>query len=101
MRRPERTKLQVVTEDEIRDLLANQLEVLEPGLCLIEKEKYIPNPLGTRGFIDLLARDASGHFVLIELKRSDASAREAIHEILKYVEGVKYHLGAGITKFAS
>lgn len=82
-----------MTEGELRDLLGAQIEVLEPGLILLEKEKYIPNKLGTRGFIDLVARDTSHHLVLIELKRSDASAREAIHEILKYVEGVKSHLG--------
>lgn len=32
--------------------------------------------------------------MLIELKRSNAAAREAIHEVYKYVEGVKAHLGA-------
>jgi hypothetical protein len=83
-----------VTEDELRDRLAVDIEVLELGLTLLEKEKYIPNELGTRGFIDLFARDRNGHFVLIELKRSNAAAREAIHEVLKYVEGVKTHLGA-------
>ena len=53
-----------------------------------------PNELGTRGFIDLFARDTHGHFVLIELKRSASSSRDAIHEVLKYVEGVKAYLGA-------
>jgi hypothetical protein len=32
--------------------------------------------------------------VLIEFKRSDTAAREALHEIHKYVEGVKQHFGA-------
>jgi hypothetical protein len=81
-------------EAELRDLLAFQLDKLEKGLKLIQKEKYIPNELGTRGFIDLLAHDADGRWVLLELKRSDAAAREAIHEIFKYVEGVKAHLRA-------
>ena len=80
-------------EHELRDALATQIQILEAGLVLLEKEKFVPNELGTRGFIDLFARDAKGHFVLIELKRSDAAAREAIHEVLKYVEGVKVHLG--------
>jgi hypothetical protein len=83
-----------LTEDEIRDLLAAQIDVLEPGLVLMEKEKHVPHNLGTSGFIDLFAHDAAGHIVLIELKRSDSAAREAIHEVLKYVEGVKHHLGA-------
>lgn len=83
-----------MTEDELREVLGAQIEILEPGLVLLDKEKYIPNKLGTRGFIDLVARDSRGQFVLIELKRSDAATRDAIHEILKYVEGVKAHLGA-------
>lgn len=82
-----------ISESELRDLLAKQLAVLEPGLSLIKKEQYVPSSIGTRGFIDLFARDRDGHFVLIELKRSDAAAREAIHEVLKYAEGVKRHLG--------
>ena len=85
--------VKAMTEDELRDILAVQIEALEPGLVLLETEQYIPNKLGTRGFIDLFARDVAGHFVLIELKRSDSAAREAIHEVLKYVEGVKEHLG--------
>jgi hypothetical protein len=82
-----------VTEEELKNLLADRICDLEPGLTLLEKEKYVPNKLGTRGFIDLFARDNKGHFVLIELKRSDAATRDAIHEVLKYVEGVKAHLG--------
>jgi hypothetical protein len=82
-----------VTEEELKNLLADRICDLEPGLTLLKKEKYVPNKLGTRGFIDLFARDNKGHFVLIELKRSDAATRDAIHEVLKYVEGVKAHLG--------
>lgn len=81
-------------EASLRDLLAKDIGVIEAGLSLLDKEKYIPNSLGTRGFIDLYARDKNGHHVLIELKRSNAASREAIHEVLKYVEGVKRHLGA-------
>ncbi|ABF42761.1 hypothetical protein Acid345_3761 [Candidatus Koribacter versatilis Ellin345] len=82
------------SEAELRDFLADNITRIEPGLTLLDKEKYIPNAIGTRGFIDLLAQDERGHFVLIELKRSDAASREAIHEVHKYVEGVKRHLGA-------
>jgi hypothetical protein len=79
-------------EAELRDLLSVQLEAIEPGLILVKKEQYIPNDLGTRSFIDLLARDREDRWVLIELKRSGAASREAIHEIYKYIEGVKAHL---------
>ena len=81
-------------ESDLRDLIAKDITTLESGLTLLSKEQHIPNSLGTRSFIDLYARDAKRHHVLIELKKSDASAREALHEIHKYVEGVKQHLGA-------
>jgi len=81
-------------EARLRDLLSSQIEVLEDGLTLLSTEKYIPSTIGTRSFIDILAKDRRGRWVLIELKRSDAAGREAIHEIYKYVEAVKDHLGA-------
>lgn len=79
-------------ESDIRDLLVDQLDCLEAGLQYLDKEKYIPSRIGTRSFIDILARDSADHLVVIELKRSDSAAREAIHEVLKYVEAVKSHL---------
>ncbi|MET3927518.1 endonuclease NucS domain-containing protein [Devosia sp. 2618] len=81
-------------EAPLRDLLATQIAILEDGLEVIEIEQYLPSTIGTRSFIDILARDKRGRWVLIELKRSDAAARDAIHEIHKYVEAVKSHLGA-------
>lgn len=80
-------------ESVLRDIISENISILESGLTLIKKEQYIPNKLGTRGFIDLYAKDSNGNHVLIELKRSSASSREAIHEIHKYVEGVKHHFG--------
>ncbi|TOO56041.1 endonuclease NucS domain-containing protein, partial [Vibrio parahaemolyticus] len=62
-------------ESEIRDILAEKICVLEEGLTLQKKEQYIPNELGTRGFIDLYARDVEGNHVLIELKRSKPATR--------------------------
>ena len=81
-------------ESELRDALEQNIEIIELGLTLIKKEKYIPNSLGTRSFIDLYAKDQNGHHVLIELKRSDEASREAIHELHKYVQSVKSYLGA-------
>lgn len=81
-----------MNESDIRDLLVDQLDCLEPNLRYLEKEQYIPGAIATRSFIDILARDSADHLVIIELKRSDSAAREAIHEVLKYVEAVKSHL---------
>lgn len=83
-----------VPENRLRDLLAEQLNLLEEDLALLDTEKFVPSRIGTRSFIDILAKDRRGRWVLIELKRSNAAAREAIHEIYKYVESVKAHLGA-------
>ncbi|WP_281545895.1 endonuclease NucS domain-containing protein [Grimontia sp. SpTr1] len=83
-----------MNENKLRDLLVGNIDLLCSGLTVIKKEKYIPNHLGTRGFIDIYARDHDGKHVLIELKRTKAATREAIHELIKYVEGVKNYLGA-------
>ncbi len=81
-----------MNESDIRDLLVDRLECLEAGLQSLQKDQYIPSHIATRSFIDILARDAADHLVIVELKRSDGAAREAIHEVLKYVEAVKLHL---------
>ena len=76
-------------EASIRDNLVKALDIVEEGLEYIEKEKYLPNDVGTRGFVDILAKDKDGRWVLIELKRSEAASREALHEVLKYIEAFK------------
>lgn len=83
-----------MNESQIRDFIAANISILEPGLTLLRKEQYIPKDIGTRSFIDLYAKDSNGHHVIIEIKRSNAAAREAIHEIYKYAESVKRHLAA-------
>lgn len=77
------------TESIIRDKLAVNLEILEAGLQLLDIEKYLPNRQGTKGFIDLLAQDKNGKYVIIEIKRSKSASRDALHEVLKYLEGLK------------
>ncbi|WP_164970025.1 endonuclease NucS domain-containing protein [Arcobacter sp. CECT 8983] len=76
-------------ENIIRDKLIENLKILDSDLVLLKKEEFLPNNLGTRGFIDILAKDSKNRYVIIELKRSKASSREALHEILKYIEGIK------------
>ena len=81
-------------ESALRDLIAQKISQLKPGLTLLQKEQYIPGEHGTKSFIDLYARDEKGRHVLIELKRSNIAARQALHEVSKYVEQVKQHFGA-------
>ncbi|WP_052754430.1 endonuclease NucS domain-containing protein [Calothrix sp. 336/3] len=76
-------------ENIIRDYLADNLSIISSNLSLIQKEYYLPNRLGTRGFIDILAKDNKNNYVIIEIKRSNEASREALHEILKYVEALK------------
>jgi len=76
----------VIREDHIRDKLADRLTLIENDLCLVGRNYPLPNSAGTRGFIDILARDRHGIFVVVELKRSDKTSREALHEVIKYTE---------------
>lgn len=85
-------------EFELRDLISSNIEKLKSGLALLQKEQYIPNYLGTRSFIDLYAKDALGNHVLIEVKKSDVSSRQALHEVTKYVESVKHHFAVKDTE---
>jgi hypothetical protein len=83
-----------MNENSIRDLLAKDLSIIEPGLQLLEIEKFIPSELGTKSFLDILAKDGFDHWVIIEVKKTNAAAREAAHEVFKYVEAVQRHFGA-------
>lgn len=76
-------------ENEIRTILADNLSTFFPELTLVEVEFYLPKTKGTRGYIDILATHKKGNYVIIELKRSENSSRQAIHEIIKYSEGLK------------
>ena len=58
-----------MSEAKIRDELAKNLSIFGMGLQLIDIEYYLPNARGTRSFVDILARDEEGRYVIIELKR--------------------------------
>ena len=71
-------------ENRYRDFLAEHLELISQGLTLVDTELKLPNQLGAKGFVDLVAKDQFGVYVLIEIKRSDSAARNAMHELFKY-----------------
>jgi hypothetical protein len=79
-------------EYEIREILATNLSTLFPELNSVKTEYYLPKTEGTRGHIDILAKHKNGYYVIIELKKSDNTARQAIHELIKYSEGLKEKL---------
>jgi hypothetical protein len=71
-------------ENAIRDRLIERLDIIEPGLTLVAREHYLKNPNGASGFLDIFARAANGQLVIVEIKRTDAAAREALQELFKY-----------------
>jgi len=73
------------TEASIRDHIATHLDMIEMGLALVDTEFHLPAHQGSSGFLDIFARDAAGKLVIIEIKRTNAAAREAIQELYKYV----------------
>ncbi|SEW07821.1 Protein of unknown function DUF91 [Chryseobacterium wanjuense] len=81
-----------MTENQIRDLLVQNLSLINPYYIFLDKEAYLPNNIGTRSFIDILAINNENKYVIIEVKKSNASSREAIHELYKYLEAVKQNL---------
>lgn len=81
-------------ESIIRDQLAVNLDIVEPGLTLIQKEYPLPNAIGSKGFIDILATDEFNNYVIIEIKRSKESSRQTLQEILKYIGLIKLNFGA-------
>jgi hypothetical protein len=80
-------------ESMIRDYLAVNLDILEKGLRLVDTEYPLKNFLGASGRIDILAKDIFGNYVIVEIKRSDQAARQALHELFKYVSIIHRQLG--------
>ncbi|TAD97201.1 MAG: DUF91 domain-containing protein [Bacteroidetes bacterium] len=76
-------------EDIIRDNLALKLTLINSQYVLVDTEHYIPELKTTKSFIDILAKDNNNNYVIIEVKRSNQSSRQAIHEIYKYTEAIK------------
>jgi hypothetical protein len=75
-----------VHEHELRDRLAENLEILEKGLRLVRKEYHIRNDQGADGFIDIVGQDRYNNLVVIELKRSAKTAGSALHQLHKYAQ---------------
>lgn len=83
----------MVKEKIIQKKLAKNLTLLEDRLVFLEEEHLLPNKDGAKGFIDILAKDKLGNRVIIELKKSNQSSRQALHEIFKYVSLFSIHHG--------
>ena len=75
-----------------RSLIAN-LELLESGLELYQKDGLFGNQLdtGVVGRIDILAKDKQGNLVVIELKAGEVDDR-VCGQLLRYMGWVKKEL---------
>jgi RecB family endonuclease NucS len=82
-------------ETDLRDFLAKNLSKIESGLRLFEEEELngVEYPVGGR-YIDILAVDAKGGFVVIELKVSRGYDRTA-GQLLRYMGWIKKNLADG------
>lgn len=81
----------------LRQILAGQPEMLEPGLRVETDESGEPIGAGfstSVGDIDLLARDGSGGFVVVRVGERGQGER-LIAETLEQVGWVRKHLGKG------
>lgn len=82
---------QFAYESDLRDFLARNLSIIEPGLQLYEDEGItgVEFPVGGR-FADILSVDAQGRLVVIELKVSRGYDR-VIGQLLRYVSWISQH----------
>lgn len=76
-------------EHDLRDYLARNLHMIEPALKLYTDEGItgVEFPVGGR-YIDILATDATGGYVVIELKVSKGYDR-VVGQLLRYVSWIK------------
>ncbi len=68
-------------ERDLEDYLSRNLDVVEEGLRLVERQKELPG----MGRLDILARDRKGNFVVIELKAGQADEK-AVGQLQAYME---------------
>ena len=88
-----RSEQEFAYESDLRDFLAMNLRVIEPGLSLYQDEvgNGIEYPLSTGGRIDILAKEAGGRLVVIELKVS-RGRNPTIGQLLYYMGWVDGNL---------
>jgi endonuclease len=79
-------------EKDLRSYLVKNLSVIEPGLHLYEEEEITGEEFAVGGrFIDILAIDKEGAYVVIELKVSRGYDR-TIGQLLRYMAWVKKNM---------
>jgi hypothetical protein len=82
---------QFTYEDDLRDYLAQNLHLIESSLVLYTEEGVsgIEFPVGGR-FVDILAVDSAGGYIVIELKVSRGYDR-VVGQLLRYIGWIEKH----------
>jgi hypothetical protein len=68
-----------ISERNLEDFVVQQLDAIESGLHLVERQLHTP-----AGRLDLLCKDAAGNFVVVELKKSYGTD-EVVGQTLRYM----------------
>ena len=84
---------QFALEKDLQRYLADNLQLIEPGLTLFQDEDItgFEYPAGGGRRIDILAKDKSGNFVVLELKVEKGYDR-VVGQLLRYVKWVRKEL---------
>lgn len=77
------------TEAHYRDIVAADLSAIDESLSLVGVEHSIRLPDGRLSKIDILAKDKFGCFTVIEIKKSNQTARSAVQQLYKYAHFLK------------
>lgn len=78
------TKINDPKEAAIRNYLAAHVELVQPGLTLVDVEPKLAKSNAFDDVLDIFARDASGIAVIIRIKRRGQTSHEALHELDGY-----------------
>lgn len=81
-------KEHTLSEQNFENLVVEQLDSIEKGLTLIERQYSAP-PVGR---LDLLCKDKEGNLVVIELKKYGVKTYSIIDQISRYMGYIKKHL---------
>jgi endonuclease len=83
------TSAEFAYEHDLRDYLARNLHIIEPSLRLYTDDGItgVEFPVGGR-YVDILAVDSAGNYVVIELKVSKGYDR-VVGQLLRYVSWIK------------
>jgi hypothetical protein len=76
---PRLVRPRLLHERNLEDFMLEQLDVIEPGLRLVSRQLSTP-----AGRLDLLCKDANGHYVVVELKRGQ-TADQVLGQVLRYM----------------